>query len=130
MSAYGIREIIRTDAPDLSPDMPIRRATAFLVNCGAAAAPVTDDDGHLAGLLSQKDCFPAVLQASYHREWTGTVADHMTAEVRTIRIDAEVIAAAQMFLAHPHRVFPVLDGPVVAGMLYRSDVLAFLLRRG
>ncbi|MAM60258.1 CBS domain-containing protein [Maritimibacter sp. UBA3975] len=130
MTAYGIREIIRIDAPVLFPDMPIRRAAAFLVNSRAAAAPVIDDDGHLGGLLSQKDCFPAVLQASYHREWSGTVADHMTDDVRTIMIDAEVIAAAQMFLAHTHRVFPVLDGLTVAGMLHRSDVLAFLVHHG
>jgi CBS domain-containing protein len=130
MSAYGIREIIRTDAPVLFPDMPIRRAAALLVNTGAAVAAVTDDGGHLSGILSQKDCFPAALQASYHHEWTGTVADHMTPHVRTIGLDAEVIAAAQMFLAHPHRVFPVLDGPAVVGMLHRSDVLSFLVRHG
>ncbi len=130
MTAYRVSEILRRDTPLLHPDMPIRRAAALLVDTKAAAAAVVDDAGHLAGVLSQKDCFRPVLHASYHREWTGTVADHMTAEVCSIAQDADVIRAAEMFLAHPHRVLPVLDGPSVVGMLYRSDVLAFLVRHG
>jgi len=128
MTAYRVREIARTDTAPLFPEMPIRRAAAVLADTRAAAAPVLDDAGRLAGLLSQKDCFRAVLHAAYHREWTGSVADHMTREVRTIGLDEEVIAAAEMFLAHPHRVLPVMDGAALAGMLYRSDVLAFLMR--
>lgn len=130
MTAYIVREIVRKDAPILTPDTPIRRAAAVLVDARSAAAPVIGDDGVLIGILSQKDCFRTVLHASYHREWKGSVADQMTRSVVTVDIDEEIIRTAEMFLEHPHRVFPVLQAGGVEGLLYRSDVLALLMRYG
>lgn len=130
MTEFRVREILRADVPCLAPDMPIRRAVAILVESKAAAAPVIDGDDKLIGLLSQKDCFRPALHASYYREWTGRVADRMTTDVVTVDIDDEIIRVAEMFLDHPHRVFPVLHGTKAAGLVHRSDVLAFLLRTG
>ncbi len=130
MTQHRVGDLVRRDAPTLTADMPIRRAAAVLVDARTAAAPVLDDNGRLVGILSQKDCFRPALHASYHREWTGTVSDHMSSDVLSVDIDEEAIRAAEMFLEHPHRVFPVLGNGSVAGLLYRSDVLAFLLRFG
>lgn len=130
MTAYRIRNIMRTDYPVFAPETPIRRAVALLVEGRAEAAPVTSGDGRLTGLLTQKDCFRPALHASYHQEWAGTVADHMTREVVTVDADEEVIRAAEMFLEYPHRLFPVLSGAKLAGLLHRSDILAFLSRAG
>lgn len=130
MTAYRVGTIARRDVPVLSPHTPMRRAIAVLVDTKASAAPVVGDDGALVGILTGKDCFRSALHASYHREWSGKVEDHMSREVATVQADDEVIRVAEMFLAHPHRVFPVLDGDNVAGMLHRSDVLALLARFG
>ncbi|SIT05100.1 CBS domain-containing protein [Roseivivax lentus] len=130
MTEYRIGAIMRTDIPTLTPDTPIRRAVAVLVDAKAAAAPVLADDGRLVGILTQKDCFRPALHASYHREWTGQVADHMSTEVICVDIEDEVIRVAEKFATHPHRVFPVLDQTRVAGVLHRSDVLALLTRFG
>jgi CBS domain-containing protein len=130
MTAYLVREIVRKDIPVLTPDTPIRRAAAVLVDTRSAAAPVIDDDGGLIGLLSQKDCFRTALHASYHREWKGNVADQMTRSVVTVDIEEEIIRTAEMFLEHAHRVFPVLQSGRVEGLIYRSDVLAFLMQHG
>lgn len=130
MTEYRIGAIMRTDIPTLTAETPIRRAVAILVNAKAAAAPVLDDEGGLVGILTQKDCFRPALHASYHREWTGHVADHMSPAVVSVSVEDEVIRVAEMFIEHPHRVFPVLDGDRVAGLLHRSDVLALLTRFG
>lgn len=130
MIEFRIRTIMRRDSPTLSAQTPIRRAIAVLVDARAAAAAVLDDDGSLAGILTQKDCFRPALHASYHREWTGQVGDHMSRDVITVDAEDEVIRVAEMFLDHPHRVFPVHEGMRVAGMVHRSDVLALLMRIG
>ena len=130
MTKYRVGEIMRTDIPTVTAETPIRRAVAVLVDTAAAAAPVIGDDGRLVGILTQKDCFQPALYASYHREWKGRVADHMSPAVVAVDIEDEVIRAAEMFLEHPHRVFPVLQGTALAGILHRSDVLAFLSRLG
>ena len=130
MTDYRIGAIMRRDAPTLTPDTPIRRAVAVLVDAQAAAATVLDDDGQLAGLLTQKDCFRPALHASYHREWAGRVSDHMSRELVTVDIEDEVIRVAEMFIALPHRIFPVLDGSAPAGLVHRSDVLTLLVKAG
>ncbi|WGH78562.1 CBS domain-containing protein [Jannaschia ovalis] len=130
MTEYRVGAIMRRDIPTLSPETPIRRAVAVLVDARAAAAPVLGEDGHLVGILTQKDCFRPALHASYHREWTGRVADHMSQNVIAVDSEDEVIRVAEMFMEHPHRVFPVLEGGRVAGLLHRADVLALLARFG
>lgn len=130
MTEYRLGAIMRTESPTLLAKIPIRRAVALLVEARAAAAPVLNDEGQLIGILTQKDCFEPALHASYHREWTGCVADHMSQEVITLDVEDDVIRAAEMFIEHPHRVFPVMQDGRVVGMLYRSDVLALLTRIG
>ncbi|GGL81613.1 CBS domain-containing protein [Wenxinia marina] len=130
MSRIRVRDIMRTDHPVLSPETPMRRAVATLVEARTSAAPVLDETGRLAGLLTQKDCFRPALQAGYHAEWTGRVADHMTRAVMTIDAEEEIVVAAETFLQRAHRVLPVTDAAGLCGMLHRSDVLAALLRAG
>jgi CBS domain-containing protein len=125
-----LHALVRMDMPRLSPEMPIRRAVAILVKQGVAAAAVIDDSGVLQGILSQKDCFRPALNAGYYQEWKGTVADFMTAKVVTLSASIDVISAAEAFLDHSFRAFPVLDGEQFIGMLDRSDVLKTLVELG
>ncbi|MCK8484219.1 CBS domain-containing protein [Aliiroseovarius sp. S2029] len=130
MSTHRIASIMRRDSPTLTPDMPIRRAVATLLEAKAAAAPVLGDDGRMIGILTQKDCFRPALHASYHQEWSGQVADQMSRDVVSVQASDDVIRVAEMFLSHPHRVFPVVDGAALVGIVHRSDVLSLLLREG
>lgn len=125
-----IENIIREDMPVLQQEMPIRRAVAILVREQASAAPVVDDSGALVGILTQKDCFRPSLNASYYQEWKGSVGDYMSVEVETLSKTADLTQAAEAFLEKPYRVYPVVDGERLVGMLKRSDVLAALISLG
>jgi CBS domain-containing protein len=130
MIAHRITSIMRRYVPTLSPGIPIRQAISILLDARAAAAPVLGEDGQLVGILTQKDCFRPALHASYHQEWTGRLADEMSSNVVTVDASDDVIRVAEMFLSHPHRVFPVMEGTQVLGMAHRSDVLSFMLGEG
>ncbi|MCC1493708.1 CBS domain-containing protein [Cognatishimia sp. F0-27] len=130
MTMARIAAVMRREFPVLTPETPIRGAAALLVETRNAAAPVVGDDNRLAGFLTQKDCFRSALHASYYREWTGRVADHMSREVIAVAPDDDLIKVAGMFLSHPHRVFPVCDAGQAVGLVHRSDVLAELIRLG
>ena len=130
MSEFKVGSIMRKDALVLAPDTPIRRAVALLVEARSPAAAVIGDDDILVGILTQKDCFRPALRASYYQEWKGSVADHMTSEVVKVDLEDDVIHVAEMFLTYPHRVFPVQQGTALAGIVHRTDVLAFLTRIG
>ena len=128
--ADTIAALCRTDHPRLVPEMPVRAAVSALVAARVSVAPVLDAGGALAGILSQKDCFRPALQAAYYQQWSGTVADHMTAKVATLDAAMDMVAAAEAFLAAPYRAYPVLAEGRLAGMLHRSDLLAAFLRAG
>ncbi len=130
ISRETVALLVNKDEPTLSPEQPIRRAVALLVEGRASVAAVLDDSGALQGVLSQKDCFRPALNASYYQEWKGSVADFMSRNVVTLPASADLTDAAEAFLAHSHRVFPVLDGERFIGLLHRSDVLRRLIELG
>lgn len=121
-----VRKIMTTDFVRLGRSDPIRRAIKALVESGATAAPVVEDDGTLCGVLTQKDCFRPALHASYYQEWRGNVSDHMSENVVTVEASDDLVRAAELFLSSSHRAFPVLDGGHVVGVLERAAVLAEL----
>lgn len=125
-----IAPLVRRDSLTLTPATPMRRATARLAEAGASAALVVDDSGTLLGILTEKDCFRPALHASYHQEWTGIVADHMSRDPVCLPADSDLATAAEAFLSHRHRVFPVLEGARLLGLLHREDMLTALLRQG
>lgn len=122
-----VEHIMRAEFPRLSPEMPIREAVAAFVRLRMASAPVIDDRGGLVGILTEKDCFRPMLNASYYQQWDGAVADFMSREVRALPVDLDLVSAAEEFLARSHRVYPVLRDGEVAGMLHRSDLFAAIL---
>ena len=122
-----VEHIMRAEFPRLSPEMPIREAVAAFARQRMASAPVIDDRGGLVGILTEKDCFRPMLNASYYQQWDGTVANYMSGNVRTLPTDLDLVSAAEEFLARSHRVYPVVRDGGVVGMLHRSDLFAAIL---
>lgn len=101
-----------------------------LVENGISGAPVLDDTGHLIGMLSEKDCLKAALNAAYHCEFGGKVADYMSRKVITVDADASIIEVAEMFVSSPFKRYPVIRDQNIVGQISRSDVLRAIDRLG
>lgn len=130
MTDSSIDSAMRPEFPTLRLDTPIRAAVALLVDTGWAAAPVVDEKGVLVGIMSQKDCFRSALNASYYRQWSGTVEDHCTRNVEAIDIETDLVTAAQLFMDKPFRAYPVTRHGILVGMLNREDLLKVFLDFG
>ncbi len=124
MAEQRIDAIMETDIVRLRPEMSIRLAVALLVERHTSAAPVVDETGALTGILSQKDCFRSVLNASYYQQWSGTVGEYMCTEVKTLDAATDLVSAAEAFLENPYRAYPVVRFGQLVGMLTRSHLLA------
>lgn len=125
-----VATIMRREILTLDAKMPIRQAAGLLHASGQDAAPVVDASGTLIGIFTPKDCFRPALQASYYRQWHGTVGDQMSSPVKSIDAGTDLVTAAQMFLNEPHRALPVMEAGRLAGMLNRNELLGALLRLG
>lgn len=130
MTEERIDSVMQKDVIRLTPEMAIRDAVAALVNKKAQLASVLDDTGTLIGVLTQKDCFRSALNASYYRQWRGSVKDYMTTEVVTIEATTDFVTAAQTFLDRPYRAYPVVRDGELVGVLRRTDLLATFLNLG
>ncbi len=122
-----VEHVMRTEFLRLGPRTPIREAAARFALMREPAAPVISEDGALVGILTEKDCFRPMLNASYYQQWDGSVGDFMSGDVRALPVDLDLVSAAEEFLARSHRVYPVLREGEVAGMLHRSDLFAAIL---
>lgn len=114
------------DVVTLSPEQEVNAAVHVLLKHGVSGAPVVDGDGQLVGMLTEKDCLRAALEASYYRDWGKPVAAYMSRDVITMDPDIDILTACQMFLDGPYRRFPVVDAGRLMGQISRTDVLRAL----
>ncbi|WP_238364606.1 CBS domain-containing protein [Mesobacterium pallidum] len=130
MAEREIAAILTRDVLRLAPETPMREAIARLTASGQPLACICDGTGELLGVLSPKDCFGAALNASYYRQWSGTVQDHMSQAVVGLPADLDIIAAAETFQSQPFRAYPVTEAGRLVGLLTREDLLRAFLDLG
>lgn len=114
------------------PEMDVLDAVHELVKHRIAGAPVVDDAGSLVGVLSELDCLKITLNAGYHGNWGGPVADFMSRDITTVDAQMSIIDLAQQFLDSGFRRFPVMHDNRLVGQISRRDALRALeqLARG
>ena len=121
-----VSDYMVTDLATLSPEMEINRAMNVLLDNDISGAPVMDETGALIGVLTQKDCLKAAIEASYYRDWGSTVAKYMSTDVKTLPAGMDILTAANAFLESPYRRFPVLRDGQLVGQISRADALRAL----
>lgn len=108
------------------PETDVLDAVHELVENRIAGAPVVDDAGNLVGMLSELDCMQVALQAGYHGDWGGPVADFMSDGVETVDAEMSIVDLAQEFIDSKYRRFPVVQNNRLVGQISRRDVLRAL----
>lgn len=124
--ASTARDCMTSEVITITPEMDIHLAIKLLVDKKLSGAPVVDDKGDLAGMLSTRDCLKVAFSASYHQDSGGRVADYMSEKVKTIDADTDVFEVVELFLKSRYRRFPVLENGRLIGLISRYDALAAL----
>ena len=108
----------------LYPDQDVFQAIKMLLGKGSSGAPVVDEQNHLLGILTEKDCLRAVSVSAYDASLLGgKVADSMSPVRVTIDPDMDVFAAVHLFLETNFNVLPVLEEGKIVGRVSRRDLL-------
>ncbi|MBY6082762.1 MULTISPECIES: CBS domain-containing protein [Ruegeria] len=124
-----VRDYMTRTVISVKPDTEILRALHLMHAHDISNAPVVDDRGALTGILSDRDCIRGVLQATYHSELAGLVGDFMASDVKTVGPDEGLISATRSLLHLPHRLYPVVAGGDLVGVISRRDIIAALTDR-
>jgi CBS domain-containing protein len=144
-----VREIMTTDVLTFRPDDKVEDAMRAMVDRNVDAAPVVDDQGQLAGMLSNSDLivqeselhFPTVLsflgatieighkhfEEDLRRALGSKVNDLMTSKPVTISPDDTVERAATLMHEKEVSRLPVVSDGKLVGIVSRNDVLRAIL---
>jgi CBS domain-containing protein len=107
------------------PDQPIQDVISTIVNKKIAGAPVLDDQQHLVGMISEKDCLRLIVDQAYYNmpPETRKVSDYMTPKVQSLSPKTTIVEAAMEFLNSPIRRFPIVDNGMLIGQVSRRHIL-------
>jgi CBS domain-containing protein len=107
------------------PDQPIQDVISTIVNKKIAGAPVLDDQQHLVGIISEKDCLRLIVDQAYYNmpPETRKVSDYMTPKVQSLSPKTTIVEAAMEFLNSPIRRFPIVDNGMLIGQVSRRHIL-------
>ncbi|MGI9294540.1 MAG: CBS domain-containing protein [Pseudomonadales bacterium] len=126
LNKIHVKDYMARHLVTLKPDDEVLRAIHTLIEHKIAGAPVVDKDGKLVGILTEKDCMKAAVDASYHSQYGGLVVDFMSTEVEVMDVEDSIIEAAKRFLNKSYRRYPVMDNNRLVGQISSADVIRAL----
>jgi CBS domain-containing protein len=116
------REIMTPDAEWVTTDTPVSEAARKMSESDVGALPVCDGEGHLEGVVTDRDLVVKVIAAGRDPQSTrvGEIADQP--EVVTIGADDSAEEAIRTMKDHGVRRLPVVDGKQLVGMVSQADI--------
>lgn len=107
----------------LEKELTINEATSSLLKMNLTGAPVVNENGELAGFLSEKDCLKYVLDSKYYNHTPETVSHFMSTRVMTLSPEDSLIHVVELFLKNNYQMYPVVDDHRVVGVISRRMIL-------
>lgn len=109
----------------LKPGQSIYEAIAIILDKKISGAPVVDENQHLVGNLSEKDCLRIIVdQVQYNLPVENKkVSDYMATKVFSFSPNTNVVEAAIEFLNSPIRRYAVVDNGALIGEISRREIL-------
>lgn len=128
---HVVRDLMQTKVHTLGRNDKLQLAEDLMKQERIRHLPVLDENGELAGILSQRDLFRGALlralgygaRAEEHMLRTVVVKEAMVEPVHTTSPDATLREAAALMLKHRVGCLPVLEQGKLVGILAESDVV-------
>jgi len=117
------RDVMVTSVKTLGVNQTLHEAIEMLLVNQFSGAPVVDSQGRLIGMLSEKDCIEALVEATRMSGQPLMVADAMTRYLMRVTEDTPLLTIAQLFIHHPFRRLPVVRHGLLVGQISRRDLL-------
>lgn len=107
------------------PEQPIQEVIKVIIEKKISGAPVLDEQNHMVGMISEKDCLRLIVDQAYYNmpAETRKVSDYMTPNVQSLSPKTTILEAATHFLNSPIRRFPVVENDTLIGQVSRRHIL-------
>lgn len=115
------RDVMTEGAEYLHGDATVAEASQRLAEESVGAVPVCDSDGHLRGLVTDRDIVIGVVAPGKDPHETKLI-DLVQGEAVTIGADDSVEEAIDTMKRHQVRRLAVIDGDKLVGMISQADL--------
>ncbi|KAA2261848.1 CBS domain-containing protein [Solihabitans fulvus] len=132
------KDIMTTPVITVRAGASIKETSTLLATHGFTAAPVTDEDDRLIGIVTEADLIKdrilpdprshMIRDTSHHERPPMTVGEVMTTPVEGMTPGADAADLARMMVEEGIRSIPIVDGAAVVGIVSRRDLLRTLIR--
>lgn len=138
MKDLRVRDVMTKEVTTLKRNDQLSLANDIMQLGRVRHLPVLEDDGRLAGILSQRDLFRGALARALgygqhaQRKMLDSllVKEVMNTDVITTHPDTPLIEAARVLLERKIGCLPVVEGGQLVGILTEADFVAMFARRG
>lgn len=112
-----------TPGPTWVPtDITVAEAARCLADADVGAVPICDSEGHLRGMVTDRDMVVGVIAAGLDPHATRVEEIIDNGEVVTIGANDSMEEAIRTMKAHGVRRLPVIDGHELVGMVSQADI--------
>ncbi len=137
MKDLQVRDVMTQQVTTLKRNDQLSLANDIMQLGRVRHLPVLDDDGRLAGILSQRDLFRGALAHAlgygHHAQRkmldSLLVKEVMSSDVITTRPDTPLVEAARVLLERKIGCLPVVEGEQLVGILTEADFVAIFARK-
>jgi len=132
-----IKDVMTRDVVTTKPDAPLRDVADMVVRRRLRAIPVIDEDGHVLGMITDRQVMMHFLPALEeldtdrpprpHLVGEGTVRDVMERTVMCVNETEPLADVVRLMLDKEIERLPVVREGVLSGFLTRGDIIRRLL---
>lgn len=122
MTVRKILNLKGSDVVTIAPEQKLHDAIAMLTKYRIGALIVTDSNGAVAGILSERDIVHLLSNKDNNR-FDNTVSSAMTSAVKSCKPDDTIQHIMQVMTAGRFRHMPVVDGGRLTGVISIGDVV-------
>jgi len=116
------RDVMTPQAEVARRDETVEQAAAQMAALDIGALPICNQEGHLEGVITDRDVTVKVVAAGRDPKKTTVGEISQESEVVTIGADDTVEEALQTMKEHAVRRLPVIDGHKLVGMVSQADI--------
>lgn len=124
-----VAELMTRDPVCVGPDATALDVASILYSRRCHHVPVVDDDGGLAGIVSDRDLLGVLQRVARDALDEVPVRELMTAVVRVVEPTDTVAAAAEALLRHGVHALPVVEDGRLVGILTARDFVRLHVRK-
>lgn len=123
MQSLKVKDYMSHQPVTFTPEMSLSAALEKVLKSKHFGGPVIDEHEEVVGFLSEQDLLDKLIKVSYYCQDTHIVSDCMYQEVLSVSPEMSIVDLADMMKVGKPKVYPVVDGKKLVGIISRSDVL-------